>query len=76
VLLSFVASAYRSLGRIPYSRTGAAIAIAVVSLLGGSLDGLVLPGNDSVVILGMLVYEGRARLKPDRTLGLQTSGPG
>ena len=61
VLLSFVASAYRSIRRIPYARLGAAVAIAVVSVLGGSLDGLMLLGIDSAIILAMLVYEGWAR---------------
>jgi low temperature requirement protein LtrA len=65
VLLSFVASAYRSTRRIPYARLGAAVIIGLVSILGRSLGGLVLLSVDSAVIFAMLVYEHWARRHPD-----------
>lgn len=66
VLLSFVASAYRATRRIPYGRLGAAVAIGLVSVVGQSLDGLVLLSIDSAVIFAMLAYESWARRNPDR----------
>jgi low temperature requirement protein LtrA len=66
VLLSFVASAYRALRRIPYARLGAAVAVGLVSILARSYGGLVLLSLDSAIIFVMLVYESRARRLPDR----------
>jgi low temperature requirement protein LtrA len=66
VLLSFVASAYRATRRIPYARLAAAVAVGLVSVLGRSVDGLVLLSIDSAIIFAMLVYEGWARRHPDR----------
>jgi low temperature requirement protein LtrA len=72
VLLSFVASAYRATRRIPYARLGAAVAIGVVSVLGRSVDGLILLSIDSAVIFAMLAYENWARRHPDRVLASPT----
>jgi len=66
VLLSFVASAYRATRRIPYARLVAAVAVGFVSVMGRSVDGLVLLSIDSAIIFTMLVYEGWARRHPDR----------
>jgi len=71
VLLSFVVSAYRATRRIPYTRTGAAIAIGLVSASGASLDGLILLGIDSAIILAMLAYETWAHQEPERPLGIR-----
>ena len=65
-LLSFVASAYRATRRIPYARLSAAVAIGLVSALGGSLGGLALLSIDSAIILAMLAYEKWARRHPDQ----------
>ena len=66
VLLSFVASAYRAVRRIPYARLGAAVAVGLVSVLARSSGGLVLLSLDSAIIFVMLVYESRVRHQPDR----------
>jgi len=76
VLLSFVASAYRALRRVPYTRFGAAIAIGLVSVFGGSFEGLVLLGVDSAIVFSMLFYEGFARRDPNRALGVRLRPPG
>ncbi len=77
VLLSFVASAYRAIRRIPYARLGAALAIGVVSAAGASFNGLVVLGIDSAIIFGMLVYESWGRRHPERVPDFRTpSGTG
>ena len=69
VLLSFVASAYRAIRRIPYARLGAAVAIGVVSVAGASFNGLVVLAADSTIIFAMLVYESWGRRHPGRGRG-------
>ncbi len=72
VLLSFVASAYRALRKVPYTRLSAALAIGIVSVVGASFSGLVLLGADTAIILVMLAYENRIRHRPrGHVLGLR-----